>query len=427
VTGVEFASVEPQNVEPPLAHRARAEAASKLKIHLVEQQLRTVKQRRKLAEMQAASLRKWELAQAQAQEENARQQQMQASAAAEKEHASSTRVARAKQAAAAKTRNGRLGPSQESKLREAIAAAASHAAAETLLEELLLSATAAAAADEAGLQPASIARLERAGREEHTKQLAARKQRRAAAARVEATRKAQIERDRVARKTMSQQERERRSARRARVHEHMEARRLMEQRWAAAKAEKGTLPTVDQERNRKNDPTRTTVAASTGYKLTSQASLMERAAELIEDLLQRCEEDTVENISEEERVQMERNADNIDFDMLNTTGSLLTLIKYTILGSVRPVICRQLERIANSENELPEPAQHCALLRCLVDIAQDDTSSVEALNALHAAVSWPARLQQQEQDAEELQVLREKLQTIARERKALEEQTDVPA
>jgi hypothetical protein len=169
------------------------------------------------------------------------------------------------------------------------------------------------------------------------------------------------------------------------------------------------------------------VAASTGYKLTSQASLMERAAELIEDLLQRCEEDTVENISEEERVQMERNADNIDFDMLNTTGSLLTLIKYTILGSVRPVICRQLERIANSENELPEPAQHCALLRCLVDIAQDDTSSVEALNALHAAVSWPARLQQQEQDAEELQVLREKLQTIARERKALEEQTDVPA
>ena len=155
---------------------------------------------------------------------------------------------------------------------------------------------------------------------------------------------------------------------------------------------------------------------------------MEQAAMLIDNLLQRCEEDTVENISEEERVQMERNADNIDFDMLNTQGSLATLIKYTILTSVRPVICRQLELIARTEDELPEPAQQCALLRCLINLAnEDEACRMEALNALHAAVSWQARLQQHEQEAEELQLLREKLQTIAREREALEAEFHVLA
>ena len=147
---------------------------------------------------------------------------------------------------------------------------------------------------------------------------------------------------------------------------------------------------------------------------------------LREELLTRCEEEVLETISEEERDQMERNAGNIDFEILNENGSIMTLIKYTVISSVRPHICRQLELIAKSENNLPDPAQHCALLRCLMNLAnEDDTCSGEALKALQAAVGWPARIKQHNQDTEELRTLRQKLQTIEQERKALEEQDDL--
>ena len=56
---------------------------------------------------------------------------------------------------------------------------------------------------------------------------------------------------------------------------------------------------------------------------------------------------------------------------------------------------------------------------------EDESCSVAALSALHEAVSWPARIKQQEQAAEELHLLRKKLDAIAREREALEAETDV--
>jgi hypothetical protein len=355
----------------------------------------------------------------QAQKELARQKQSRR-ASADEETACNGRLVRAKQAAAATIINGRLGPSEQATLSKAAAAEAARAAVEA---RVLLSATAAAAVEKGGLQPAAVARLERAAREEHTKQLAARNQRRAAAARVGATRRAQVEEERAARKTQLQEERERRSARRARVCEHVAARRLMEERWAAAQAAKERMRTADQEHQ---SDAAVSIPAAGEASHASKGSLMESAAVLLDELLQDCEEDTVQNISEEERVQMESNADNIDFEMLDAKGSISTLIKYTVLASVRPVICGQLEFIASSEKELPEPAQHCALLRCLVKLANEDEScSVAALSALHEAVSWPARIKQQEQAAEELHLLRKKLDAIAREREALEAETDV--
>ena len=406
-------------VEQNARHHARSKAATKQKMYRLEQQLWQVEQRRKIAEVEAAALRTWELAQVQAHKELAREKQPQATAA--EQPACNDLLVRAQQAAAATTANGRLGPLEQATLRRAAATEAARVAAEA---RSMLSATAAVAVEKGGLQPAAVARLERTARDKHTKQLDARNQRRAAAARVAATRRAQVEEERAANKHQLQEQRERRSARRARVCEHMEARRLMEERWAAAQAAKTTLRTANQEHQ--SDATVSISAASKASQYASKGSLMESADVLLDELLQDCEEDTIQNISEEERAQMEANADNIDFEILDAKGSIATLIKYTVLATVRPIICRQLEFIASSEKELPEPAQHCALLRCLVKLANEDEScSVAALSALHAVVSWAARIKQQEQAAVELHSLRMKLDAIAHERKALEAVTDV--
>ena len=94
----------------------------------------------------------------------------------------------------------------------------------------------------------------------HAKQLASRKQRRAAAARVEATRKALIEAERVAQKKESQQEQEKVSEVHLRARAHG-ARRLMEEQRAAAKL-KGNAVDGQPKGDRKCDPTSLTMAAS---------------------------------------------------------------------------------------------------------------------------------------------------------------------
>ena len=187
-TGVGFSLVDKQSTDT--ARRVRAEVATKHKLHYLQQELRQVEQSRRVAEIEAAMLRKQELLeQTRAQKELARQIVFELVESVVNEpvcdirrhHLSDVRLSRAKRTAAANTAHGHLWPSQHTKLRKDAAAKTSRTAA---LEESEIPATVAAAVEEGGLQPAVIARLERAAREEHTKTVAARKQRRAAAARV---------------------------------------------------------------------------------------------------------------------------------------------------------------------------------------------------------------------------------------------------
>jgi hypothetical protein len=312
----------------------------------------------------------------------------------------------------------------------------------------LTAAIVVAAAEAAQARAAARASHERA-QLERAKKIAARGNRRAAAARVSAARAMDRRAELKAKKHQDLEERERRAGRRARAQEHRTARRLMEEQWDQAKTQM-----VQQQQTQQPPPPlhadESLPMGAEGLRTVDEADvsgqeeqqgLCAQAAALLESLgpTVAIEDAKEDEISEEERAQMEGNADNIDFEMLNEKGSILTLVKYTIVASVRPVICRQLELIAGSEEDAPEPEQHRALLSCLLEMIEGDESSsvcaAEALHALEAAVAWPARIAEQQAQAaaaaaaerraaEELQELQENLARIASERAALEAERD---
>lgn len=421
--GVTFDVVETLSERRAAARRVKQEENAQARIKRAQVKLQTLERHRQIAETEAAAIQRWELAQVEQEKVVAlrraeRKRKVAADAARETKHAA--RLARASAALAGIAEDG-------AKRRKARAVLAARVLRESQKEE---EAAAVAVAEAAAERAAAIARWEESELA-RVKKMAARENRKAAAARVAATRASRKHEERKGQKKEEKEERERKAARKARMRDHVDARRLMEERWGVAKAEmraaaaQEVRPVVQEQAP--GGATKPVAPVS-----AEQKGLRQRAADLLSEL---PPPEATPEVDEEEREQMERNADNIEFEALNESGSILTLLKYTIISHIRSVLCIQLEHVCSTEEELPEPEQQSALLKRLLELEEDGSCPVESAAALQAAMAWPERVAEQRERAaaeaeaeaaaeDQLRVLTGQLATIAAERQALEAEAE---
>ena len=418
--GVTFAVVETLGERRAEARRLKQEEKAQARITRAQVKLQTLERHRQIAETEAAAIQRWELAQLE-------QEKMVALRRAERKRKAATDAARVTKHAArlARASAALAGVAEEEvKRRKARAVLAAKALRESQKEEEAAEAAAERAAAIARWEESELARV---------KKIAARENRKAAAARVVATRLSRTHEEKKCKKQEEKEERERKAARKARVREHVDARRLMEEKWEVAKAEmRATAAPLAAAEKQESEAGRVATKVVVAPVSAEQKALRQRAADLLSEL---PPPEATPEVEEEEREQMERNADNIDFEALDEKGSILTLLKYTLIPHIRSVLCIQLEHICSSEEELPEPEQQSALLTRLLELEEDGSCPTESAAALQAAMAWPKRVAEQRERAvaeaaaaaaaeEELHVLTEQLARIAAEREALEAEAE---
>jgi hypothetical protein len=101
-----------------------------------------------------------------------------------------------------------------------------------------------------------------------------------------------------------------------------------------------------------------------------------------------------ETLEEEEIRQMEQNIANdaIDWEALQDSSTLPTLLKYTVVPAARVNICKQLVQIAAQAEDLPEQNTWASLLTESLQIDSSGSCPSESMQLMAALSDWYRRL-----------------------------------